>query len=96
MRRTYKCLTHEQIEKQTYLTYPPDVVAISRYQHITKHAGQYSLVLYRFKEKEENLPPAENPSTYPSTRKDVGEHLDAAKVPKRETFEVTKNTWGSF
>ena len=28
--RTYKCLTHAQIEKQVYLTYPPNVVAISR------------------------------------------------------------------
>ena len=27
VRRTYKCLTHEQIEKQIYLTYPPAVVA---------------------------------------------------------------------
>ena len=88
--RIYKCLTHEQIEKQIYLTYSPDVVAILRYQHITKHAGQYSLVLYRFKEKEENLPPAENPSTYPSIRKEVGEHLDIGKVSKRATFEVTK------
>ena len=43
-----------------------------------------------FKEKEENLPPAENPSTYPSIRKELGEHLDAGKVPKRATFEVTK------
>ena len=48
------------------------------------------MVLCRFKEKEENLPPAENPSTYPSIRKEVGEHLDAGKVPKRATFEVTK------
>ena len=87
MRRTYKCLTHEQIEKQTYLTYPPDVVAISQYQHITKHAGQYSLVLYRFKEKEEHLPPAKISSTYPCIRNEVGEHLN--EVPKRATFEVT-------
>ena len=78
----YKCLTHEQIEKQIYLIYPPDVVSISGYQHITKHAGQYSLVLSRFKEKEENLPPAENSNTYPSIRKEIGEHLDAGKVPK--------------
>ena len=91
MRRTYKCLTHEQIEKQTYLTYPPDVVAISQYQHITKPAGQYSLVLHRFKGKEENLPPAENQSTYPSIRKEVGEHVDAGKVPRTATFEVTIN-----
>ena len=56
VRRTCKYLTHEKIEKQTYLTHPSDVLAISRYQHITKHAGQYSLVLYRFKEKSENLP----------------------------------------
>ena len=91
MRRTYKCLTHEQIEKNIYLTYPPDVVAISRYQHITKHAGQYSLVFYRFKEKEENLPPLENPSNYPSIRKEEGEHLVAGKLPKRATFDVTKN-----
>ena len=62
VRRTYKYLTHEKIEKQIYLTHSSDVLAISRYQHITKHAGQYSLVLYRFKEKEENLPLAENPS----------------------------------
>ena len=96
VRQTYKCLTHEQIQKQTYLTYPPDVVAISQYQHITKHAGHYSLVLYKFKEKEENLPPAENPSTYPSARKDVGKHLDAAKIPKRATFEVTKKNLGVF
>ena len=94
VRRTYKCLTHEQIEKQIYLTYPPDVVAISQYQHITKHVGQYSSVLYRFKEKEENLPSAEKPSTYPSIRKEVGEHLDAEKVPKRATFEVTKKLAG--
>ena len=94
VRRTYKCLTHEQIEKQIYLTYPPDVVAISQYQHITKHVGQYSSVLYRFKEKEENLPSAEKPSTYPSIRKEVGEHLDAGKVPKRATFEVTKKLAG--
>ena len=51
VRRTCKYLTHEKIEKQIYLTHPSDVLAISRYQHITKHAGQYSLVLYRFKEK---------------------------------------------
>ena len=87
-------MTHEQVEKQIYLTYPPDVVVISRYQHITKHAGQYSLVLYRFKETEENLPLAENPSTYPSIRKEVGEHLDAGKVPKRATFEVIKKLGG--
>ena len=87
-------MTHEQIEKQIYVTYPPDVVAISQYQHITKHVGQYSSVLYRFKEKEENLPPAEKPSTYPSIRKEVGEHLDAGKVPKRATFEVTKKLAG--
>ena len=93
MHRIYKCLTHEQVEKQIYLTYPPDVVVISRYQHITKHAGQHSLVLYRFKETEENLLP-ENPSTYPSIRKEVGEHLDAGKVPKRATFEITKRFGG--
>ena len=46
-------------------------------------------MFYRFKEKEEDLPPAINPSTYPSIRKEVGEHLDAGKVPKRATFEVT-------
>ena len=81
--RTYKCLTHEQIEKQIYLIFLPDVVSISGYQHITKHAGQYSLVLSRFKEKEENLPPEENPNTYPSIRKEVVEHIHAGKVPKR-------------
>ena len=53
-------------------------------------------MLYRFKEKEENLPPAENPSTYTSTRKDVGKQLDAAKIPKRATFEVTKKNFGVF
>ena len=94
VRRTCKYLTHEKIEKQTYLTHPSDVLAISRYQHITKHAGQYSLVLYRFKEKEENLPLAENPSAYPSVRKEVGEHLDAGRVPKRAAFEVTKKLKG--
>ena len=51
-------------------------------------------MLYRFKEKEENLRPAENLSTYPSIRKEVGEHLDAGKVPKRATFEVTKKLGG--
>ena len=94
VRRTYKYLTHEKIEKQIYLTYSSDVLAISRYQHITKHAGQYSLVLYRFKEKEENLPLAENPSGYRSIRKEVGEHLDAGRVPKRAAFEVTKKLGG--
>ena len=49
-------------------------------------------MLYRFKEKEENLPPAKIPSTYPCIRKEVGEHLD--EVPKRATFEVTKKLGG--
>ena len=90
----YKCLTHEQTEKQMYLTDPPDVVAISWYQHIAKHAGKYSLVLYRFTEKEENLPPEENPSICPSIRK-VGEQLDAGKVPKSDVWS-NKKTWGSI
>ena len=51
-------------------------------------------MLYRFKEKEENLPPAENQNTYPSIRKEGGEHLDAGKVPKTATFEVTKKLGG--
>ena len=59
-----------------------------------KHAGQYSLVLCIFKEKEENLLPAENPSIHPSIRKKKREHLDAGKVPKIATFEVTKKLGG--
>ena len=51
-------------------------------------------MLYRFKEKEEYLRPAENLSTYPSIREEVGEHLDAGKVSKRATFEVTKKIGG--
>ena len=94
-KRICKCKTDADIEKQVYVTYPPNVKATARSGSILDSAERYSVNNFSFKgNKEKLVQSSEKSRVYPSVRNELRTFMKDGQTPKRATFNLIKCSGG--